>query len=83
MSSTIQVRVDADLFEAAKSAGADAGRSAAQQIRHWARMGREFEKSVDILAGRRETVSRTDARRDLGPDEAREELGDGNGAEHA
>ena len=40
----IQVRVDADLFEAAKSAGAVAGRSAAAQIRHWARIGREFEK---------------------------------------
>lgn len=61
----IQVRVDADLFEAAKSAGADAGRSAAAQIRHWARIGREFEKAADIRAGRRETVSRADARRDL------------------
>ena len=43
----IQVRVDADLFEAAKSAGADADRSAAAQIRHWARIGREFENAED------------------------------------
>ena len=46
MSAMIQVRVDADLFQAAKSAGADAGRSAAAQIRHWARIGREFETAA-------------------------------------
>ncbi|MDJ0323147.1 hypothetical protein QMG61_05140 [Cryobacterium sp. PH31-AA6] len=39
----IQVRVDADLFEAAKAAGAAAGRSAAAQIRHWAGIGRALE----------------------------------------
>jgi hypothetical protein len=44
----IQVRVDADLFESAKAAGAVAGRSAAQQIRHWARIGREFENAADL-----------------------------------
>lgn len=34
-------RVDGDLFDAAKSVGAIASRSAAQQISHWARIGRE------------------------------------------
>ena len=43
----IQVRVDADLFESAKSAGAVAGRSAAAQIRHWARIGRETVALMD------------------------------------
>ncbi|SDK35630.1 ParD-like antitoxin of type II toxin-antitoxin system [Cryobacterium psychrotolerans] len=39
------MRVDGDLFEAAKSVGAVASRSAAQQISHWARIGRELEAS--------------------------------------
>ncbi len=38
-------RVDGDLFDAAKSVGAIASRSAAQQISHWARIGRELEAS--------------------------------------
>lgn len=38
-------RVDGDLFDAAKSVGAIASRSAAQQISHWARIGREVEAS--------------------------------------
>ncbi len=38
-------RVDGDLFDAAKSVGAVASRSAAQQISHWARIGRELEAS--------------------------------------
>ena len=39
--------------------------------------------TADIQARRREPVSRADARRDLGLNEARKELGDGKGAEHA
>jgi hypothetical protein len=39
------MRVDGDLFDAAKSVGAVASRSAAQQISHWARIGREVEAS--------------------------------------
>ncbi|MDY7541788.1 MULTISPECIES: TA system antitoxin ParD family protein [unclassified Cryobacterium] len=50
MSSMIQVRVDRDLFEAAKSAGAVVRRSAAEQIRHWARIGREFENAARVEA---------------------------------
>jgi len=45
MSNTIPTRVDGDLFEAAKSLGAVASRSAAQQLSHWARIGRELEAS--------------------------------------
>jgi hypothetical protein len=45
MSSTMPTRVDGELFDAAKSIGAVNSRSAAQQISHWARIGREFESS--------------------------------------
>lgn len=45
MSTTMPMRVDGDLFDAAKSVGAVASRSAAQQISHWARIGRELEAS--------------------------------------
>lgn len=49
-----------DLFAAAKSAGELLSRSAAQQINHWARIGRELEASravstrdvAAVLAGR-------------------------------
>ena len=39
-------RIDEDLFAAAKSAGEVMSRSAAQQINHWARIGRELEASA-------------------------------------
>lgn len=38
-------RVDGELFDAAKSIGAVTSRSAAQQLSHWARIGRELESS--------------------------------------
>lgn len=38
-------RVDGDLYDAAKAVGAAASRSAAQQINHWVRIGRELEAS--------------------------------------
>lgn len=41
-------RVDLDLFDAAKSVGAVASRSAAQQLSHWARIGRELEASPGL-----------------------------------
>ena len=41
-------RVDQGLFEAAKAAGALYSRSAAQQIAHWARLGREMEASPSV-----------------------------------
>ena len=38
-------RFDAALFESAQAAGARTQRSAAQQLAHWARLGRELEAS--------------------------------------
>jgi hypothetical protein len=46
--STMPTRVDGDLFAAAKSSGAVHSRSAAQQIAHWARIGRELEASSGV-----------------------------------
>lgn len=53
-------RIDGDLYEAAKAVGAAESRSAAQQLTHWARIGREVEASPRtsqrdiqrVLAGR-------------------------------
>jgi len=42
------MRVDGELFDAAKSVGAVASRSAAQQISHWARIGRELEAAPGV-----------------------------------
>lgn len=64
--STMPTRVDGDLFEAAKSAGALNSRSAAQQLTHWARIGREFEASRN--------VSQSDIARVLAGDGAYDEL---------
>src|SRR5881394_1846291 len=41
-------RVDQSLFEAARAAGALYSRSAAQQLAHWARLGRELEASPSV-----------------------------------
>lgn len=41
-------RVDQELFEAAKAAGQVHSRSAAQQLAHWARIGRQLEASPDV-----------------------------------
>ncbi len=46
MTATMPTRVDLDLFEAAKTAGDAMSRSAAQQLTHWARIGRELEASA-------------------------------------
>ena len=45
---TMPVRIDMTLFEAAKATGAVRSRSAAQQLAHWARIGREFESSANV-----------------------------------
>lgn len=45
---TMPTRVDGDLFAAAKSSGAVHSRSAAQQLAHWARIGRELEASAGV-----------------------------------
>lgn len=41
-------RIDRGLFEAARTAGALHSRSAAQQLAHWARLGRELEASPSV-----------------------------------
>lgn len=48
MTATTPTRIDADLFAAAKTAGDALSRSAAQQINHWARIGRELEASEAV-----------------------------------
>ncbi|RFA07022.1 hypothetical protein B7R21_17005 [Subtercola boreus] len=56
---TMPTRIDGELFESAKATGEVQSRSAAQQLDHWARIGREFESSpsvthsaiTDVLAG--------------------------------
>ncbi|MDQ0728524.1 hypothetical protein [Microbacterium sp. W4I20] len=68
MSSTMPTRVDGDLFEVAKSIGAESSRSAAQQINHWARIGRELEASP--------RVSHRDIRRVLAGEASYDDLGE-------
>lgn len=46
--STMPTRIDGGLFEAAKAAGRVHSRSAAQQLDHWARIGRELESSPSV-----------------------------------
>lgn len=50
MPPSVPTRIDEDLFAAAKSAGEVVGRSATQQINHWARVGRELETSSAVSA---------------------------------
>lgn len=45
---TIPARVDQELFEAARAVGKKQSRSGAQQVEHWARIGREFERSPNV-----------------------------------
>jgi hypothetical protein len=60
MAGTAPTRIDEDVARAAKAAGALLSRSAAQQVNHWARIGRELEASkslsqrdiAQVLAGR-------------------------------
>jgi len=61
MATTSPTRVDDDLYASAKLVGDVMSRSAAQQLAHWARIGRELEASgtvshqdiADVLGGRR------------------------------
>jgi hypothetical protein len=48
MAANAPTRIDDDLFAAAKAAGAVLSRSAAQQVNHWARIGRQLEASSSI-----------------------------------
>jgi glycine/D-amino acid oxidase-like deaminating enzyme len=42
---TMPTRIDSELFDAARSAGEASSRSAAQQLNHWASIGRALEES--------------------------------------
>lgn len=61
MGTSTPIRIDDELYHAAKAAARTRDRSAAQQIAYWARLGRELEASRtvsaaainDVLAGRR------------------------------
>lgn len=44
------MRLDAELTEAARAAAGSMSRSLSQQISHWARIGRELERSPGITA---------------------------------
>lgn len=48
MPATSPVRVDAELYRSAQLVGDIMSRSAAQQITHWARIGRALEASADV-----------------------------------
>ncbi len=48
MSKTTPTRVDQDLFASAQLVGQLVERSAAQQLTHWARIGREIEAAGDV-----------------------------------
>jgi hypothetical protein len=48
MAANSPTRIDEDLFAAAKTAGAALSRSAAQQVNHWARIGRQLEASGSL-----------------------------------
>lgn len=48
MTSTSPARIDDELFASAKAVGSLMSRSAAQQIAHWARIGRELEAGVSV-----------------------------------
>lgn len=42
------VRLDAEITEAARIAASQMSRSVAQQVSHWARIGRELERARDV-----------------------------------
>jgi hypothetical protein len=46
--SATPTRIETDLYESAKSVGALMSRSAAQQVNHWARIGRELEAADGV-----------------------------------
>lgn len=46
---TVPAHVDRELWDAAEAAGAPHGRSAAQQLAHWSRIGRALEVSPTVV----------------------------------
>lgn len=65
---TMPTRIDQALFDAAKAVGELHSRSAAQQLDHWARIGRELESSPSVS---HEAISRV-----LAGQASYDELGD-------
>lgn len=61
---TAPTRIDGDLFAAAQASGALHSRSAAQQVNHWARIGRELEASANVSQRDIELVLAGDGRYD-------------------
>jgi hypothetical protein len=66
MAATYPTRIDNDLYASAKLVGGLQDRSAAQQLSHWARVGREIEAAsvshraiADVLTHRRDYDSLT------------------------
>ena len=53
---SIPTRIDEELYEAAKVKGAVNSRSAAQQIAHWAKLGRAVESSSNVTQRQIEAV---------------------------
>ncbi len=59
MAVSTPIRIDADIHASAKAVAVERSRSTAQQVSHWARIGRELEASrsishneiADVLAG--------------------------------
>ncbi len=56
MPASTPIRIDDDLYAAAKAVARARDRSTAQQIAHWARIGREIEASRTISVGAVEEV---------------------------
>jgi hypothetical protein len=48
MATSAPIRIDEDLFASAKAEGALMSRSAAQQVAHWIRIGRELEAGATV-----------------------------------
>lgn len=59
MGTTSPARIDDGVYASAKLAGEVHGRSAAQQIAHWARLGRELEASPSLAIQRVAEVLRS------------------------
>ena len=63
MASAPPTRVDDEIYADAVAAGQQMGRSAAKQLSHWARMGRELEATA-VMATRRRRIDAVLAGRD-------------------
>ncbi len=71
---SMPTRVERDLFETAKLAGSRQSRSAAQQIDHWARIGREFESAPSVTVDAVSRVLRGELSYDALPDDTAQAL---------